>query len=83
MCNLTLHFHVGDPLAESPHARLLPRPQLLPFPAGGHAGRWYQLSRLHLGKLTLTLVYSKNNSKYIPTLFLNLSLPGDMCSMLA
>ena len=58
MRNLTLLFHLGDPLAEPPHARLLPRPQLLPFPAGGHAGRWYQLSRLHLGKLTLTLVHT-------------------------
>jgi hypothetical protein len=40
---------VGDPLAEPLHARLLPRPQLLPLPPRRYAGRRYQLPRLHLG----------------------------------
>ena len=36
-------------LAESAHARLLSRPQLLPVLVGGHAGRRHWLRGLHVG----------------------------------
>lgn len=41
---------VGDALAESSHARLLPSSQLLPITTRRHVGRRHWMPRIHLGE---------------------------------